>query len=735
MPHIFYHTLFARNTLLELKQKAAQGNPEAAIELILRSPFSGHISANLATVSSEEAIKIARESLKKHPEHPIFNYVLGCSLYKDNSKEAIKYLQLANRREDLFKGRVAFMLTYCHYNLEEYTKAGTWLIPAFQDEEGQEVFLKGRFTIPSDSINKDDKAQMQNLLDSIIACTLLGFVVSGKKIPYLEYSYLISKIRSPFKEYFVDVNNSLNVLADLENSQSATTKLLTHIMGLRPLVVLEFFMFAQQEKIIDELSCVKILDYYQNQIKFPILKDNANYHLFLTCLKKQDFAGAMRRFYQLSKNFNQFKITDFASLEDTKKDFFYNLILKHLIATKNYDKAFLFLSNITDPNYYSKEVLSIFTLPQFNENFDLFLLKKKLLERAISSIQLIEHEPLALFLKTEFKKMVTPAFWTQKVIQCVLSLLDAYIHDRENKAKKQLRYMVGDYLNQDGKKRSTYVGSLREMFKESAPSSVYAAENCLKNFLSALAQGEDLFSGQDMPIVFKRAKSLIDEAIIQLKIANDIAAKLTVSPVITQPALATGVALKNPQTLYPTVETTVLTPKPFPSSFMQKQPNPYPVLETFSLYPQIYKLPNGEVQFSLPVRPLPEIPKEIHTSAIGEAKDNVVVENVTPNSWQQSNDNPFQITEAIIKDGGLSANDDLIDLTEENTKATEISAPDDVSLVQGEPIKESQEISFPAIPKDDPVSTMPSLFFKKKPNEKEENTKVDKKMERNMMLA
>lgn len=703
MPRIYYNTNFIPLSTTDLKKLLKEKhNDEVAIELILRSPISGHSVTrtensdnNIFDVSAEEAMAIAQNALKTSPNHPIFNYVMGYHYIKNaENKKALIHLKIARQREELFRGHAAALLAQVYLNLGNYKEAAVNYFAGCQNEEIKEYFLNGRFTI-----SKKVDFYQSTTINALNSYILIAMLLSGQKIDCLGYKRSYLGFSGTYRPYLLMLNQTEDPLAEVMKPKSPVADLLGSAISLRPYEFIEFFIGCYYDHLIPEIVFEKVLEFYADKssvkklsLYISHLHDKANYQLFLYALQHGNEQKAKMRLDNISGNFKEYAIDKLMN----QKDEYRALIFNKLYQYKHYHEAIVFLSYIEDPNLYDVNTFNIFAaMPEFTNNFELLKLKRTLLERAMNVLTSIHNRDVATQLVAEYQALNDPSFWVQKIAQCVLSIFDEVIAEKEKQISQHPILSVINGTKSKDRSIKNYVNELKARFEKIHIDSENAAEDCLNNFLGALAEGEQLFTENNKPDIFERARHIILEGLSSLP-------KLS----LQQLEQNVKIAKQSPFAAYPPINYFIAAPSaPLPPKMTEtiQYPQLFP-----GLYPQMQWCPEGQMTFILP----PPNSVQCEPSSIAVPALEVIT---------NQNAEPTSSIPQVLKTGPEPIMGDLIDFTEESSLQTGTEPVQEKE--QDNEREEDINIYFPAVPKDLPNESTLRFFKQAQENNTSEKTK------------
>lgn len=689
MMNINYQTDFTHFSAYTLNKLFSESKLEAGAELILRSPYNDKLS-----ISKQEAIRLAKKGLQQDPQHIIFNFILG--LYHDEKgqwEEAIKYFKQAHYQPNFGNIPIIRHVANCYYAQEDFLHAAVWQGFACLrgDELAKTCYFKGRFS--------NSMPNKKNLLQPFEMLVFLLMVFSDNKIEDFHKAKVLADMPPGLQNDFLETSTLDNALSLLDNEDSAPAKITRELIALRPKDFLTYFTVCYEEKVINDKIYERILNYFIYKTTIPHLRDEALYRLFILKIKNNS-PDALLVLNTISFNFKNYSLKDIESFTDANQDFFSTCVFDKLFYAQFYDKAFVFLTHIKDPSFYSVHSLDIFSAEQaFTSNYDLIVLKKTILFRLMERISIYPFD-FAEKIKKEYNPFVHPQEWTKMTINCVLSLLKYYLDERKKRVRNhKIRYFLGESIHKDGIKRERFVDNLEAMFKGASISTFDQGKAFLDNLAVVLHEGEILFRGEHISPIFSQAKTIVKDAILQLQ-----------TLALNKPSEIANQTLLN--IAYPDIHIPSFSLNPDLNLAKQNEKiisQQTETISSFSLYPQILYGENQEVKVALPVLQPASISYENDregefSSSLLKYQERISVDHLT----QQIEKLQIKMTGPVM--GNLiDLSEDLVNQNENIASHSErnqrISAKTEIDI---------EGIKFPEIPNEEPKATYPTFFNKQK---------------------
>lgn len=380
---INYKTKLSEMPLVELRKrvKEEKNDIEAKIELILRSEYAGH---GKKEVSNKEAAQVSEEHLrealiKTHPDdHPVFYHIVGmhaCNKKIPDNEKAKAYLLKAINKGEKFVGVAAAIgLAETCRCLKEYIESQAWLVKAILlgSERAMKAYLNARFFQSRPPIEQK--------------CTFLAVLLSGKTFPGIEYSNWMRLWIIEDKKIFTNANNTNDPLNGLDNAASDVTQTAKTAIEDNPSVFYNFFTYCYKNNIVSDAVYSRSIDFLIHSTQDKKIKDEANYSLFKFYLAKKKFVKAKQYLSQLSTEFTDYEIRDYEQLPlfPLRRDKISYQIFKKLYTSGHYEKALLFLNNITACKVYDESAFQYFNdADPEAKDYELFKIRKDLARKVV----------------------------------------------------------------------------------------------------------------------------------------------------------------------------------------------------------------------------------------------------------------------------------------------------------------------------------------------------------------
>lgn len=417
MRKIYYKTRFFRMREAELKKLLGTDNDkEARIELILRSRYAGD---HRDSINIEYIMQIAKDGIKKYPDHPIFNYVLG-SFYieiKDFST-AKKYFLKVHQHPEI-KTIASAQLSNIFGMQKKYLQMAVFFFYAMINNiaDTENLLLKGKISSMATSSNKKQLTFLQTLI-------LITSIFCGKKYTYLEYELIFNTLDPKTIEPILYLNSHSNPLQVLI-TDPIIDQLIKGMIDQNPTDYLNFYAYCLEHDLLNPYILKDIIIHYIENNGDVKLRDEATYCLTKILIKLEMFDEAKECIKRVSKTFVDFKLDDINKAPQPWQDQLSKIVFRELFKRQIYEAALTYIKNIEDPHYYTKDMLKMFTFqPHFAANYDLLILKKQMIERIFNRKDLIIQDREMLNLINEINSLISnPQLWASEVTNCLVQQL------------------------------------------------------------------------------------------------------------------------------------------------------------------------------------------------------------------------------------------------------------------------------------------------------------------------
>lgn len=578
----------------QLERDVEDGYIDAKIEMILRSPY-----AKKRLVNRKQALALCVELSNKNPDHNLCNYVFAINAienarrlsahpdYKKAEAFLLKTIESTGPCSKELNGSAAFLLANLYKEQKKYIEAMGWFTKALllNSTEAQYAFYNNHFLplnskLPIDlcnTINEDGETKRSTwaLNETTLAMVLL-----------FENQKIIDPIKlsmSPWYLYWKDENKQKQILnflnengcEEILNRNSATVEVISAAIKNDPYLFYNLFSYCFENKIVPcEETYIKIIeDFFIPLVPDPRLKDKAYYHLFQIYLKKfleelnqnkatdsESLDRALTFLGRISGVFTHYSIEDLELLsKDTqvpdnpidiqkkrlREEIIFTIFMK-LRAAKNTEAALFWAQKITGSFAICDEKLFDFfkAIDPNEENFELFKIKKRVINNIFLALKNDKPQPESLFtnltfnqsLKTLQEKFQGPALQVRYAIRSSIKLLESYLSQRKKrKANNPFRFFPGDFFKHNDKKRSEFVNQakkfelldiMQDKFNYFAddPDAKVDNENhfsrqdyitLLKNFCELIKTGKDCFASgfltHEMQKTFVKIEGILKE--------------------------------------------------------------------------------------------------------------------------------------------------------------------------------------------------------------------------------